>query len=262
MGDFTPSVTWTRNDQVATVGIRGRTRLNVLGREAIADSTRALHEVGRSDLVRCIVLEGADGAPFIGGADIREMSTLTPDTARTFITELHGLCAAITDAPVPVIAKVRAYALGGGTEVGAACDIRICERGAMWGMPEVRVGLPSVIEAALLPRLVGWGQTANLLYRGGMLDADEALRIGLVEEVVEPGQLDAAVDAAVADILRCGPRAVRAQKRLMRAWAELPLSRCIEVSIDAFAETFEGEEAREGLTAFLEKRPARYVNDG
>ena len=260
MGDYAAAIRWSANEQVATVGVRGRTRLNVLGREAIAESTRAIRDAAEHDTIRCLVLEGADGAPFIGGADIKEMSALTPATARTFITALHDLCAAISDAPIPVIAKVRGYALGAGMEVAAACDVRICEDGARWGMPEVRVGLPSVIEAALLPRLVGWGHTANLLYRGSMIDAHEALRIGLVEEVIDAGQLDAAVEAAVADILRCGPRAVRTQKRLLRAWADLPLAQSIQVSIDAFAETFEADEAREGLTAFLDKRDARYVH--
>lgn len=259
MSPFAATVKWSHGDRVATVGVRGRTRLNVLGREAIAETTRALHEVATREALRCLVLEGDEGAPFIGGADIQEMSALNPETARAFITGLHGLCAAIAETPVPVIAKIRAYALGGGMEVAMACDIRICERTAKWGMPEVRVGLPSVIEAALLPRLAGWGQTANLLYRGRLIEAAEARRIGLVEEVVEPSALDGAVAAAVADILQCGPQAIRMQKRLLRAWTELPLSRAIDVSIDAFADTFLADEPREGLTAFLEKRTASYV---
>ena len=259
MSEYAAEVTWTHDGAVATVGLRGRTRLNVLGREAIGEATRALGDVASGEAVRCIVLEGAGGGVFIGGADIREMRTLTPESARTFITELHGLCAAIMDAPVPVIAKVRGYALGAGMEVAAACDIRICEPGARWGMPEVRVGLPSVIEAALLPELIGWGPTANLLLRGHTFDAAEALRVGLVAEVVSATALDAAVEAAVRDVLRCGPLAVRRQKQLLRAWRDASLDESIASSIDGFAEAFETDEPREGLSAFLEKRPARYV---
>lgn len=261
MGEYTAEMRWTHDGQVVTVGLRGRTRINVLGREAIAEATHALQDAAQGPEVRCLVLEGAGDRPFIGGADIREMALLTPESARTFITELHACCAAITGAPVPVIAKVRGYALGAGMEVAMACDMRICERDARWGMPEVRVGLPSVIEAVLLPRLVGWGHAARLLYRGGMIEADEAARIGLIEEVVPAHELDAAVEAAVRDILRCGPQAVRIQKQLMRAWAALPVSEAIDLTIDAFAKAFEGDEPREGLTAFLEKRAARYVHD-
>lgn len=259
MSEYAPTVEWTRDRQVVTIGVRGRTRLNVLSNAATAAATHVMRDVAREDGLRCVVLEGGDGGPFIGGADIKEMAALTPVTAREFITHLHELCAAITDAPVPVIASVRGYALGGGMEVAMACDIRISAESAQWGMPEVRVGLPSVIEAALLPRLVGRGCAANLLYRGGIITAAEAFRIGLVEECVPDDGLPAAVHAAVADILRCGPRAIRAQKRLLRAWAEQPLSESIRMSIDEFAATFEAGEPREGLSAFLEKRAATYV---
>ena len=262
MNEYAPTVAWTNDRQVVRIGVRGRTRLNVLSNAATAAATHVLREVAGEDGLRCIVLEGADGGPFIGGADIKEMAALTPDTAREFITKLHGFCAAISDAPVPVIAAVRGYALGGGMEVAMACDIRITAQNAQWGMPEVRVGLPSVIEAALLPRLVGHGRAANLLYRGGIIDSTEAFRIGLVDECVPEDALPAAVHAAVTDILRCGPRALRAQKRLLRAWAEQPLSESIRMSIDEFAATFEADEPREGLSAFLEKRPATYVSPG
>ena len=161
--------------------------------------------------------------------------------------------------PVPVIAKIRGFVLGGGMEVALACDIRVCARDARWGMPEVRVGLPSVIEAALMPRMAGWGQTANLLYRGGIIDAEDAHRMGFIEELADPAELDVAVDRVVHDILQCGPRAIRMQKRLLRAWRNMTLDEAVAFSIDCFEETFESDEPTEGLSAFLEKRPARYV---
>lgn len=261
MSERRAHITWSHSREVATIAILGRTRLNVLDGETIALTTAAVHDVSAEERLRCFVIEGAADRPFIGGADIQEMSTLTPQSARTFITSLHGLCAAVRESPVPAIAKVRGYALGGGMEVAMACDIRIAERASRWGMPEVRVGIPSVIEAALLPRLVGWGQTANLLFRGHMIDATEAQRIGLVEEVVDSDDLGVAVARVVQDIRRCGPEAVRLQKRLMREWSERSLTAGIAAGVEAFVDAWETDEPREGLTAFLEKRSARYAAD-
>jgi len=227
----------------------------------VTEVTRAIEDLAREEGVRVIVLQGADGGSFIGGVDIKEMVTFTPDTARAFITALHGLCSAIREAPVPVVAKVRSFALGGGMEVAMACDIRVAEAGSLWGMPETRVGIPSVIEAALLPRFVGMGQAANLVLRGHMVDAEDAQRLGLVEEICDPAGLDARVDRVVLDLLAAGPKALRRQKELLRHWQERPLSEAIQLSIDAFADTFHDDEAKEGFTAFLEKRPASYVDE-
>lgn len=113
-----------------------------------------------------MVLTGAGDKSFIGGADIREMAALTPATAETFITRLHAMCACLRDLPVPVIARINGYAIGAGLEVAAACDLRVASNSAVFGMPEVKVGIPSVIEAALLPSLIGWGRTRELLYLG------------------------------------------------------------------------------------------------
>ena len=145
------------------------------------------------------------------------MATLDAESAEGFITLVHRSCDGLRDLPVPVIARVNGYALGAGLEVAAACDLRVASSNAVFGMPEVKVGIPSVVEAALLPGLIGWGRTRELLLFGENIDAATALAWGLVEQVVAPARLDAAVEARLAALLANGPQAVRLQKQLIRA---------------------------------------------
>ena len=181
-------------------------------------------------------------------------AALDRDSARTFITGLHRACQAIRRQPVPVIARIEGYALGAGLEIAASCDLRLAADTATFGMPEVKVGIPSVIEAALLPRLAGWGRARRLLFTGEIVDAGTAERWGLVERVVAPADLDAAVAEWVAAILAAGPRATRLQKRLIQDWEELGLSEAIERGIDAFAEAYETQEPAERMAAFLRRK--------
>ncbi len=166
------------------------------------------------------------------------------------------MCAALRDLSAPVIARINGYALGAGLEVAAACDLRVAAANAVFGMPEVRVGIPSVIEAALLPRLLGWGRTRELLLLGENIDAETALRWGLVERVVPADSLDAAVEACLAALLKAGPRAVRLQKKLIRQWEDLPVSGAIEAGIDCFADAYATDEPSRLMRAFLD-RPRR-----
>jgi enoyl-CoA hydratase len=176
------------------------------------------------------------------------------DGAEAFITELHEAIAAIRDIPVPVIARISGYCLGAGLELAAACDLRIACDSAEFGMPEVKVGIPSVIEAALLPRLIGWGNAARLLLLGENIGAGEALRIGLVDGVVPASKLDEALDAWVASILAAGPQALRLQKTLMRQWERLPLDAAIRAGIATFRSSFETDEPRRFMAKFINRR--------
>ncbi len=159
--------------------------------------------------------------------------------------------------PVPVIARVNGYALGAGLELAAACDLRIASNTARFGMPEVKLGIPSVVEAALLPSLVGWGRTREMLLLGETFGADEALRWGLIEAVVAPADLDAAVEERLIAILSAAPRAVRLQKALIRRWEDLPMKEAIAAGIEAFASAFETDEPQRTLADFLSGREAR-----
>ncbi len=240
--------------RVATVTVDNPAKLNILDPAGIAALEHMFEGLAKDETLRVVVLSGAGNRAFIGGADIRAMATLQPESARTFITGLHRACDAIRKLPVPVIARIEGYALGAGLEIAASCDLRIAADNARFGMPEVKVGIPSVIEAALLPRLIGWGRARWLLYAGELIDAVEAERWGLVERVVPSAGLDAALAACIAAILTAGPRAIRLQKALIRDWEERSLSAAIERGIDAFADAYSTAEPRERMERFLKER--------
>jgi len=239
--------------RIATVVVDYQRKLNILGRARTERLRDAFLDLAGDETLRAVVLTGAGERAFIGGADITEMVDLTPATARTFITTLHEACKAIRDLPVPVIARIDGFCLGAGLEVAASCDLRVASDRSTFGMPEVRVGLPSVIEAVLLPSLIGWGRTRELVYTGEAWDSEEAQRSGLLERVVSPGELDDAVDRWVASILANGPRAIRAQKRLVAQWERLSLEDSIAASIDAFEATWEHDEPRDAMRTFLDR---------
>jgi len=241
---------------VARVTVDNATRLNVLGSALMAECVAAIAALGARAELRAVVLTGAGERAFIGGADLREMAALDARRAREFITGLHRMCAALRDCPVPVIARVNGYALGAGLEVAAACDLRVAAESAVFGMPEVRVGIPSVIEAALLPGLIGWGHTRELLLLGETIDAATALRWGLVDRVVPAGELDAAVEDCLAALLEAGAQATRLQKALIRRWEDLPLGQAIAAGIDSFADAYATDEPARLMRAFLD-RPRR-----
>lgn len=240
--------------RVATVTVDNESKLNVVNTPLLDQLIGALRTQAEDSDLRVLVIRGAGERAWIGGADIAEMVDLTPETARTFITLLHEACRAIEDVPVPVIARISGYCLGGGLELAAACDLRIAAEGSLFGMPEVRVGLPSVIEAALLPRLIGWGKAMEMIYTAATLDGPEALACGLIGKLVAPAKLDAAVGQWVDAIAEAGPRAIRLQKQLVREWARLPIDRAIEAGIEPLGRAFETDEPTWLMRAFLNRK--------
>ncbi len=156
--------------------------------------------------------------------------------------------------PVPVIARLQGYTLGAGLELAASCDLRIAVAGAVLGMPEVRLGLPSVVEAAVLPSLVGWGRAREMLLIGDNFSAEDALAWGLVERVVPAAELDAAVERWIDGLLKNGPQAVRRQKALIRRWERLSLDEAVQAGIDAFAGSWDSDEPVRLLTEFRDAR--------
>lgn len=226
-------------------------KLNVVN-SPLLEALAAAFDVG--DGARAVVLTGAGPRAFIGGADIREMSALPdPEAARAFITRIHRACAAIRACRVPVIARIAGWCLGAGMEVAAACDLRLAATSARFGMPEVRVGIPSVVEAALLPGLIGWGRTRRLLLLGETIDAATAEAWGFCERVVEDARLDAALEEWLGLLREAGPRAIADQKALIREWEDLPLREAIAAGIPAFARAFETEEPRAMMARFLNR---------
>ena len=240
---------------VAHVVFDNARRLNVLNPPALQDLTQAFLDLAREDDLRVVVLSGAGGRAFIGGADINHMAAMrSSEDGRAFITLVHKLCQAIRDCPVPVIGRMEGYTLGAGLEVAAACDLRISADNAFFGMPEVKVGVPSVVEAALLPRLIGWGRTSWMLLTAENIDAVTAERWGLVEQLVPLASLDAAIERCVASIVEGTPKSVRAQKRLMRRWERLPLDEAVQAGIDSFAQSVAEGEHIERMGAFVNRK--------
>lgn len=242
---------------VATLQIANGTSLNILESDTIVEFIATLRRLARRPEVRVLVLRGAGEKAFIGGADIKELARLDPETAVAFITRLHDLCEAVRDFPVPTIARLSGWCMGGGMEFAAACDIRIADDHANFAMPEVRIGIPSVIHANILPRLIGEGNTRWMLLTGASINAERAHQWGFVHEVVANSNLDAAVAHTVSEILECGPQAVRAQKALLRAWEDPTIERGLKQSIEVFGECYAGTEPDAYMTRFFERKKQR-----
>lgn len=239
---------------IATVTIHGVKSMNIIGSPEILALTAVLHRLRDEPALRVLVLRGQDDRAFIGGADIGEMAALTPATAQVFITRLKDLCEAVRLFPVPVIARLAGWCLGGGLEVALACDLRIASAGSQYGMPEVKVGIPSVIHAALLPRLVGPSAATWLLLTGDTIDAAAALAHGLVHQLHAPDDLDTAVQRTARQLAGLGPQVLRQQKRLLREWAGLPLEEAIEASVAEFGQAFTTGEPQLHMQRFLDRK--------
>ncbi len=239
---------------VARLALDNPRKLNILTREALAALLEALREVELEARLGAVVLTGAGEKAFVGGADLETLAALDPVSAREYIGLVHDACAALRDCPVPVIARVNGWCIGAGVEFAASCDLRIAVDSARFAMPEVRLGIPAVIEAALLPRLVGSGRARWLVMTGETIGARQALEWGLVERIVPAAELDAAVNAALDAILAADAEAMRAQKRLAKLWEEAPLEACVRASVDEFARAYETREPARRIHAFRSRR--------
>jgi enoyl-CoA hydratase len=234
---------------IATLTLRNAKKLNIVGTPAIQQLTDAIDTLKARGDVRVLVLRGIGDTAFIGGADIYEMSALQPTSAEAFITRLKNLCEAVRSFPAPVIARLSGYTLGAGLEVAAACDLRISSSQGLYGMPEVAVGIPSVIHAVLLPLLIGQSRATWLLMTGESIDAATALQWGLVQEVCEPAQLDGRIAALASRLAGFGAAALAQQKMLMRSWQSLPPDAAIDATVAEFGK------------AFATGEPQRYMED-
>ena len=236
---------------VAHVHIENEARLNCLGNSLILELAAVFGRLGEDRAVRAVVLRGAGSRAFIGGADLKELGAADPDSARLFITRLHQACKAIRQCPVPVIGAVNGFCLGAGLEVAASCDMRIAADGARFGMPEVHMGIPSVVEAALLPGLIGWGRTREMLLTGVLYSAHEAAAIGFVQKVAPLAALKEAMEPWLDGILRATPEAVRAQKALMNRWQRVSVDEAIYAGIDALSDAYTTGEPQAAISHFF-----------
>jgi enoyl-CoA hydratase/carnithine racemase len=230
-----------------------RPPLNVLTPALIDALGAAFRELGADPSLRVVVLAGS-GRAFSAGVDVGAMRDLDAAGARALIGGLRATIRALEEVPVPTIARLHGHVLGGALELVLACDLRIAAASCRLGMPEITVGIPSVIQAALLPGLIGWGRTAELLLGGQPIDAREAERWGLVNRAVEEPALDAEVDAWVERFRALPPDAVRLQKALLARWRRVDLDTAVALSTDVFARAYATGEPRRAMQAFLDRR--------
>jgi enoyl-CoA hydratase/carnithine racemase len=203
-------------------------KANALNTECLEKLRRSFEELQDDPDLRVVVLAGR-GKTFCGGADIAELKALDPQTGAAFVGRIHEVCKAIRDLPVPVIAQLHGAVIGAGLEIAAACDLRVAAEGTKFAMPEVKLGIPSVVEAALLPRLMGSGRAAWLVLTGEPIDARRALEWGLIEEIGDGAGL-------VQKLLAADRQALRMQKQLLQLWDEASLATSVAASIERFAQ--------------------------
>lgn len=237
---------------VAHVALNNPKKRNALSPAVTADIVRAFKALSKLDNLRAVILKGDDYA-FSAGADITVMKGLDSEGAREFITGLHLAIKAVRRCPVPVIARMHKSCFGGALELVAGCDMRVGDTTVVIGMPEVKVGIPSVIEAALLPHLIGWGKTREMLLLGGNYTAQEAFDMGFLQKLVAPEELDKTIEGWIAEILDNGPLATRSQKALIGKWEQLSLSDSIQAGIDHFADSYQTDEPNRMLAMRLKK---------
>jgi enoyl-CoA hydratase len=249
----------TLADQHALITIDRPKALNALSSALLSELTTAVSELELSDEVRVVVITGAGDKAFVAGADIAEMRDLGPMQAEA-MSEMGGnLGLAIEGSAKPYIAAVNGFALGGGLELALACDFVYAARTAKLGLPEVKLGvIPGFGGTQRLPRRVGVAKAKELIFTGEMIGADEALRIGLVDAVHAPEALLDEVTKTVARIAGNGPLAVAAAKRLVHVGQSISLEAAVMLEQRTFAGLFASDDQREGMAAFLDKRPAKF----
>jgi enoyl-CoA hydratase/carnithine racemase len=243
-----------RENGVARVTL-DRPPLNVLTPDLIERLGATFRDLAADPQVRVVVLGGA-GRALSAGVDVGVMRDLDVVAARAFIDRLRATIRALENVPVPTVARLHGHVLGGALELTLACDLRIAADSCRLGMPEITVGIPSVIQAALLPGLIGWGRTAELLLGGQPVEGRDAERWGLVNRAVEESRLDAEVEAWVERLRALPADAVRLQKALLSRWRRVDLETAVALSTDAFARAYATGEPKRAMQAFLARRRA------
>lgn len=247
-----------REGAVAVLVIDRPEKRNALNAQVRRDLVSAIAELEMDDSVRVVVLTGAGDKAFVAGADIGEFAERTPLEQRESMTVTRAF-EAVAGCAKPTIAMINGFALGGGCELALACDIRVAADGARLGQPEVNLGIiPGGGGTQRLPRAVGMGQAMRLVLSGDLIDADEALRIGLVDLVHPQAELRARTLELAGRIAARSPVALRMAKAAVRAAAEMPLSAGLAYETELFVTCFGSEDKREGVSAFLEKRAPEF----
>ncbi len=248
-----------KNGPLATITFNNPKALNALTVATFEELERTLGELEGDKEVRVVILTGAGEKAFVAGGDIGHLGTLNADSAREFALLAQRVIDRIEAFPKPVIAAINGYALGGGCELAMGCDLRIAADSAKFGQPEVKLGIiPGFAGTQRLSRLVGKGRAKELIFTGEMIDAEEACRIGLVNRVVAKEDLMQEVRALALKMCDKSASAIRLSKEAIDNGLEMDFARAARYEADLFALCFTTEDCKEGISAFLEKRPARF----
>ena len=247
-------IVYEQKGSYAVITISREKALNALNSQVLEELNEALDAVNL-DEVRCLILTGAGQKSFVAGADIGEMSTLTKAEGEAFGKKGNDIFRKIETFPIPVIAAVNGFALGGGCEISMSCDIRICSDNAVFGQPEVGLGItPGFGGTQRLARLVGPGMAKQMIYTARNIKADEAYRIGLVNAVYPQEELMAAAEKMAAGIAKNAPIGVLNCKKASNEGLDADMDEAIVIEEKLFGDCFESYDQKEGMAAFLEKR--------
>ena len=247
-------ITYEVEGQIGIITINRPKALNALNSAVLDELDKTLDAVDQ-EAIRCLILTGAGEKSFVAGADIGEMSTLTKAEGEAFGKKGNDVFRKLETFPIPVIAAVNGFALGGGCEISMSCDIRICSENAVFGQPEVGLGItPGFGGTQRLARIVGSGKAKEMIYGARNIKAEEAYRIGLVNNVYPAEELMPAAKKLASTIARNAPIAVRNCKRAINEGIQVDMDQAIVIEEKLFGSCFETCDQKEGMNAFLEKR--------
>ena len=247
-------ITYEVEGQIGIITINRPKALNALNSAVLDELDKTLDAVDQ-EAIRCLILTGAGEKSFVAGADIGEMSTLTKAEGEAFGKKGNDVFRKLETFPIPVIAAVNGFALGGGCEISMSCDIRICSENAVFGQPEVGLGItPGFGGTQRLARIVGTGKSKEMIYGARNIKAEEAYRIGLVNNVYPAEELMPAAKKLASTIARNAPIAVRNCKRAINEGIQVDMDQAIVIEEKLFGSCFETCDQKEGMNAFLEKR--------
>ncbi len=253
-------VRWQTDGSIGIITLDRPERLNALSQPVLERLSEVLTEEAADDRIRVVVITGAGDRAFVAGADLGTMKGMNQEEARAWSLLGQRTFALIEDLPKPVIAAINGFALGGGSEIALACDIRLASETAVLGQPEVTLGLPPGFGGTYrLAEVVGVGRARELIMTGRQVDAEEALSMGLVSEVVAPEQLMDRALSLAKKLAANGPQALAHAKRAMSSMPGLRREEAVELEAHLFGRTFATGQPREGISAFLEKRKAEYT---
>jgi enoyl-CoA hydratase len=246
-------------DRIATITFNRPKALNALNGALLDELSQALDEIAADEDIRALVLTGAGDKSFVAGADITELATFNSLSAKHFAQKGHRIIHKLRQLPIAVIAAVNGFALGGGTEIAIACDFIYASESAKFGQPEINLGvIPGFGGTQRLARLIGTNMAKELIFTGKMISAAEAFRIGLANKVVPPEQLLEEAMKTAGEIAVKGKVSLREAKQAINRGMDVDLATGCDIEIDAFAISFASPDAKEGTTAFVEKRKAEF----